>query len=141
MVSWSNLEKLCSCSRTLMVSALACGNKWIQGGTYNSADAWDLHTQRNFDKLEMVLRSSARFVTGNFDRRASVTAMLQDLKWASLATRRHWSRLEVMFRIRFGLIDIPKYRHYDIAYCYIIVPNKSHTLCCRRKEASIFQAF
>ena len=36
---------------------------------------------------------------------------------------------------------IPKYRHYDIAYCYIIVPNKSHTLCCRRKEASIFQAF
>ena len=36
---------------------------------------------------------------------------------------------------------IPKYRHYDIAYCYIIVPNKSHTLCCRRKEASFFQAF
>ena len=35
MVSWSNLEKLCSCSRTWMVSALACGNKWIQGGTYS----------------------------------------------------------------------------------------------------------
>ena len=34
MVSWSNLEKLCSCSRTWMMSALACGNKWIQGGTY-----------------------------------------------------------------------------------------------------------
>ena len=37
MVSWSNLEKLCSCSRTWMVSALACGNKWIQGGTYTCA--------------------------------------------------------------------------------------------------------
>ena len=36
---------------------------------------------------------------------------------------------------------IPKYRHYDIAYYYIIEPNKSHTLCCRRKEASFFQAF
>ena len=35
---------------------------------------------------------------------------------------------------------IPKYRHYDIAYCYIIVPNKSQSLCCRRKKASIFQA-
>ena len=35
---------------------------------------------------------------------------------------------------------IPKYRHYDIAYCYIIVPNKSHTLCCRRKEASVFHS-
>ena len=34
MVSWSNLEKLCSCSRTWMLSALACGNKWIQVGTY-----------------------------------------------------------------------------------------------------------
>ena len=32
------------------------------------------------------------------------------------------------------------YRHYDIAYCYIIVPNKSQSLCCRRKKASIFQA-
>ena len=71
-----------------------------------SAAAWDPHTQRNIDKLEMVQRSSARFVTGNFDRRASVTAMLQDLKWASLATRRRWSRLEMTFRIRFGLTDI-----------------------------------
>ena len=35
MVSWSNLEKLCSCSRTWTVSALACGNKWIQVGTYS----------------------------------------------------------------------------------------------------------
>ena len=33
------------------------------------------------------------------------------------------------------------YRHYDIAYRYIIVPNKSHTLCCRCKKASVFQAF
>ena len=41
----------------------------------------------------------------------------------------------------FILRTIPKYRHYDIAYCYIIVPNKSHTLCCRCKEASFFQAF
>ena len=31
--------------------------------------------------------------------------------------------------------SIPKYRHYDIAYCYIIVPNKSHTLRCRCKDA------
>ena len=27
-----------------------------------------------------------------------------------------------------------------IAYCYIIVPNKSQTLCCRVKKASVFQA-
>ena len=34
MVSWQNLEKLCSCSTTCMVSALECGNEWIQVGTY-----------------------------------------------------------------------------------------------------------
>ena len=38
MVSWSNLEKLCSCSRTWMVSALACWNKWIQVATYSDRD-------------------------------------------------------------------------------------------------------
>ena len=31
------------------------------------------------------------------------------------------------FLVEFGCVyaSIPKYRHYDIAYCYIIVPNKS----------------
>ena len=29
---------------------------------------------------------------------------------------------------------------YDITYCYIIVPNKSQSLCCRRKKAFFFQA-
>ena len=28
-------------------------------------------------------------------------------------------------------LTIPKYRSYDIAYHYIIVPNKQHNLCCR----------
>ena len=42
---------------------------------------------------------------------------------------------------RYVRTPIPKYRHYDIAYCFIIVHNKSHTLCCRRKEASVFQAY
>ena len=29
---------------------------------------------------------------------------------------------------RYIQLSTPKYRHYDIAYCYIMVPNKSHTL-------------
>ena len=36
-------------------------------------------------------------------------------------------------------IGLPKYRHYDIAYRYI-VPNNSQTLCWRPKKASVFQA-
>ena len=56
MVSWSNLEKLCSCSRTWMVSALACGNKWIQGGTYTC------HTEsENLDV--QLLRNDTSFLS------------------------------------------------------------------------------
>ena len=51
MVSWSNLEKLCSCSRTWMVSALACGNKWIQVGTYTSACEKTIYMVWNSDDL------------------------------------------------------------------------------------------
>ena len=71
-----------------------------------SAAAWDPHAQRNIKKLEMVQRRSARYVTGAFDRRLSVKPMLQDLKWQSLEERRRLSRLEMMFRIRFDIIDI-----------------------------------
>ncbi len=71
-----------------------------------SAAAWDPHTQSNINKLEMVQRRSARYVFGDFNRRSSVTAMLQELCWLPLATRRCLSRLEMMYRIRFDLIDI-----------------------------------
>ena len=62
MVSWSNLEKLCSCSRTWMVSALACGNKWIQVGTYTydhlwlSVDDYDFSTHLSFQvhSIELI---------------------------------------------------------------------------------------
>ena len=42
-----------------------------------AASAWDPHTQRNVKKIEQIQRSSARFVTGNYDRTCSVTAMVQ----------------------------------------------------------------
>ena len=71
-----------------------------------AATSWDPHTQRNIRKIEQVQRSCARFVTGDYDRYSSVTAMVQDLQWPTLATRRLQSRLEMMYRIRFDLIDI-----------------------------------
>ena len=71
-----------------------------------AASAWDPHTQRNIKKIEQIQRSSARFVTGNYDRTCSVTAMVQELQWSTLAARRCMSRLVMMYRIRYDLIDI-----------------------------------
>ena len=49
-------------------------------------------------------------------------------------------KLMLIFWSNICIPNMPKYRHYDIAYCYIIVPSKSQSSCCRRKKASIFQA-
>ena len=71
-----------------------------------AAVAWDPHTQRNIKKVEQVQRNSARYVMGNYDRRSSVSAMLNELQWPTLQSRRRHSRLAMLFRIRFNLVDI-----------------------------------
>ena len=71
-----------------------------------AATAWDPHTQRNINKIEMVQRRCARYVTGDFNQTSSVTAMLNNLQWHSLQDRRLHSRLAMMYRIRFNLVDI-----------------------------------
>ena len=76
-----------------------------------ASSAWDTHTQRNTKKIEQIQRSSARFVTNDYNRTSSVSAMIQDLNWTSLQDRRMLSRLHMMYKIRFGLIDIPWEQH------------------------------
>ena len=76
-----------------------------------ASSAWDPHTQRNVKKLEQIQRSSARFVTKDYDKSSSVSTMLQALNWTSLQDRRTLSRLCMMYKIRFGLVDIPWTHH------------------------------
>ena len=57
---------------------------------------WDPHTKRNTNKIEMVQRRSACYVTGNFDRTRSVTSLLNYLSWPTLEERRRQYRLAVM---------------------------------------------
>ena len=73
--------------------------------------AWDPHTQRNIRKLEQVQISSARYVTSIYDCRSSVTALLKDLQWPTLQSRRCQSRLAMLCRIRWDLVDIKWKQH------------------------------
>ena len=50
-----------------------------------SAAAWNPYTSGQVNSFEAVQRQAARFVTNNFGRTASVTSILQDLQWDSLA--------------------------------------------------------
>ena len=73
---------------------------------YASA-VWNPHASGQVNSLESVQRQAARFVTNNYDRTASVTEMLQDLQWDSLATRRMTHQCAMFYKIRLGLVNIP----------------------------------
>ena len=71
-----------------------------------ASPVWDPHTKRNTNKIEMVQRRCACYVTGNFDRTSSVTSMLNCLSWPTLEERRRQYRLAVMYRILHNQVDI-----------------------------------
>ena len=71
-----------------------------------ASPVWDPHTKRNTNKIEMVQRRCARYVTGNFDCTSSVTSLLNCLNWPTLEERRRQYRLAVMYRILNNQVDI-----------------------------------
>ena len=70
-----------------------------------ACSAWDTHHQKAKAALERVQRKAARFVTENYDRSASMTAMLQDQKWDTLEAMRRHTRLSTMFKMCHGFLD------------------------------------
>ena len=62
---------------------------------------------RDIDMIERTQRQAARFVTSNYSRYASVTQMLTDLNWPTLARCRDGLKAIMMFKIINHLVDIP----------------------------------
>ena len=78
-------------------------------------NTWDPHHTKYIDKLESVQRRAARFVTNQPHRRSepvvSVTAMIQDLGWEPLSTRRLQSRLTSFYKVLNHHLEIPQSYH------------------------------
>ena len=72
-----------------------------------SNTVWDPYTQMNINKIEMVQRRAARYVTNSYNHTASVTDMLQRLCWRSLKDRRVDARLCMLYKIHHGIVAIP----------------------------------
>ena len=72
---------------------------------YASA-SWDPHYKKDISTLERVQRKAAHFCLQNFNKTASVTDMLSDLKWDTLELRRKKNRLTVMYKLSHNLVDI-----------------------------------
>ena len=66
--------------------------------------------------MERVQRKAARFCLQNFNKTASVTDMLSDLKWDTLETRRKKNRLTLMCKLSHNLADINAEEH--------LIPNR-----------------
>ena len=53
-----------------------------------SCPVWDPYTQGDVEKLNKIQRAALhvglRFVTNNYQRKSSVTALIQDLGWTDL---------------------------------------------------------
>ena len=67
-----------------------------------SSSVWDPANQKQVNTLEKVQRRAARFVCNNYQKKASVNKMLNDLKWPTLQKRREKSRLCMMYKITNG---------------------------------------
>ena len=57
------------------------------------SSVWDPRTQKAIKQLESIQNRAARFVTGDYERKSSVTAMKASLYWESLQQRRQVVRL------------------------------------------------
>ncbi len=68
--------------------------------------AWNPHTERNSKILESVQRQAARFVCHEYRRESSVNAMLSELNWDTLKTRRLIHQTDMFFRIHKGIVNI-----------------------------------
>ena len=73
---------------------------------------WDPFTANNTNKLEMVQRTAARYVTNTWYYKASVSELLQTLGWPSLADRREKARLGLFYRMHHGLVAINEQLQY-----------------------------
>ena len=64
-----------------------------------AATTWIPFTDTTNDKIEMVQRRAARFVTNDYGRTSSVTEIIANLGWDTLQKRRDLATLSMMYRI------------------------------------------
>jgi len=62
-------------------------------------------TRRIFKSQERVQRKAVQFCVGNCNPYASVTKMLQEPNWETLATRRKTAKLSFMYKLSQNLTD------------------------------------
>ena len=99
--------------RTLAYNSLVCPQV-----EYGSA-VWSPYTKENKDKIEMVQRRAARWVSNDYTTYSSVTEMMSNLGRRSLENRRYDAGLLMFYKIVYGLdaIPVPSYFEHPEVGC------------------------
>ena len=68
---------------------------------------WDPSTSKDIDRIEMIQRRAARFVSNRYHNTSSVNDMLKQLQWPTLQERRQHARLTMLYKIVNTQVDTP----------------------------------
>ena len=97
-------------------------NKEIKTLTYNTlvkpqveyaSSVWSPYTKENINKIEMLQRRAARWVTNDFSPYSSVTDTIGELGWRSLELRRYDACLTMFYKILNGFIAMTVPSHFE----------------------------
>ena len=84
-----------------------CYETYIRPILEYSSSVWDPHNKNEINELEKVQKRAARFVSGNFDYRASSEKLVQNLNWLTLAERRNINKVILFYKAQQDTIKIP----------------------------------
>ena len=85
-----------------------CFNALVRPILEYSCTAWDPYRQNQIDRLELINKRAARFITGNYTREhGNSIKNFESLGWCSLRERRLKCKLILLFKIKSDLIHIP----------------------------------
>ena len=98
-----------SCAETRKPRTSSCEKELIivRPQLEYAAPVWDLHTQDDINKIEMVQRRAARWVLNDYSPYSSVSDMLEKHNWPTLEQRRADSRLVLFYKIIYGYVAVP----------------------------------
>ena len=96
-------RNLCGCPKDLKQLAYF---SLIRSKLEYACVVWDPYLVKDKEILDKVQRRGARFVTNNYNRDSSVSAMIEELKWDPLEDRRRKSRVNIMNTIVSGRVAI-----------------------------------
>ena len=77
-----------------------------------AAVCWDPHHQKEINSLESIQRKATRFITRDYRRTSSVTALMKKVELPSLQQRRENARLTMLYKIHHDEVQV------EIPACY-----------------------